>query len=127
MKYDDPLFGSPSDRPRDMLETFSEEVIISYGMCVWRLQEMCGLTYKEARAHMAYPRETRGELAETFGITPAAVRNLQNRAAMKIRNSGYNPDEVYGKYLAVHDIITGPREFFIEGDLVSDNGKRKRR
>ncbi|MDR0309241.1 MAG: hypothetical protein LBH88_00570, partial [Candidatus Methanoplasma sp.] len=76
MKYDDPLFGPPSDKPRDMLEKLGEEATISYGMCIWRLQEMCGLTYREARAYMAYPRETRVELAEIFEITPVAVRHL---------------------------------------------------
>ena len=98
MKYTDPLFGEPSDEPRDELEHLGEPAMTSYAMLMWRLQEMCGLTYKEARAHLMDPREDHWVLAETFGVTLAAVVSLQTRAMNKIKSSGYSLEEIYGNY-----------------------------
>jgi hypothetical protein len=104
MKYTDPMFGEPSDEPRDLLEMLGEPAMISYGMCMWRLQEMCGLSYKEARAYMSDSRESSEQLAEAFGSSVTAVRNLARRAREKIQVSGYTLGDIFCRYGMIYNI-----------------------
>lgn len=86
------------DKVIDYLNDQQERMNISYAMIMLKLQELCGLSYREARAHIIDYWETPEKMAEDLGITVASVRRSQNRAAWKVKNSGYKIDDIAGKY-----------------------------
>jgi len=112
MKKNDLIRVHPPDP--DQLEALEEKFAISYAMIMWKLQEMCGLTYKEARAHLICHWETEKIFAEDLGITLESVRKLKSRAAWKVRSSGFTMEQIVGKYGAIF-------LRFVEPDDVFDN------
>jgi len=99
MKKNDIIRIHPPDQ--DRFEAPEEKFTISYAMIMWKLQELCGLTYKEARAHLLHYRETEKDFAEDLNITVESVRKLKRRAAWKVRSSGSDLRQIAGKYDAV--------------------------
>jgi len=112
MKKKDLIRTHPPDQ--DQLEALKEKFTISYAMIMWKLQELCGLTYKEARAHLLYHWETEKNFANDLNITSASVRKLQNRAARKVRDSGFSMDRIAGKYDAIFRYFVEPDDVFEE-------------
>jgi len=69
---------------------------ILYSVCMFRLQDASGLTYKESRVVMAPFLEPMNELARTWDVTPASISKIRSRARMKISLSGHIEDELFG-------------------------------
>jgi hypothetical protein len=103
----------------ELYEKLMEPITISYAMVMWKLQELCGLTYKEARAHLMHYWESERYFAGDLNITIESVRKLQRRAAWKVRNSGYDIRQIAGKY---DDIF---RCFVSFDDTPIDNDKEQ--
>ena len=104
------------------LDDVEESYAVSYAMVMWKLQEMCGLSYKEARAYLQRHWETEEDLAEDLGITVASVRKLGSRAAWKVRNSGFEIGEICGKYDMILFRSVNPRSILLsspEGSRVT--------
>lgn len=68
-----------------------------YAMAMLILQENAGLTFKEARAFLAYSRESNLELAVEWGVTIQAISNLCRRAERKIEATGQSIEEILGE------------------------------
>ena len=96
-------------------ESVKEKFRTSYAMLMLRLQEMCGLTYREARAYLVHHRETEERMAEDLGITTAAVKNLKSRAAWKVRCSGYDLAEIVGDHGLILTRFTEPKDIVADG------------
>jgi hypothetical protein len=96
MKKNDHIRSHPPDHGQ--VEALIEKYRVSYAMVMWKLQEMCGLTYKEARAYLLYHRETAERFAEDLGITVASVHKLKKRATWKVESSGFSLEQIAGKY-----------------------------
>lgn len=75
-----------------------ENRLVSYAMLMLRLQEMCGLTYKEARAYLMPHWESEKRFAEDIGITIESVRSLRRRAVHKVQCSGFRLSQIVGGY-----------------------------
>ncbi|MCL2510350.1 MAG: hypothetical protein FWF07_04645 [Methanomassiliicoccaceae archaeon] len=76
------------------------ENFATYAIIMLKLQELCGMTYKEARAYLMAYEETPENFAEDLGINIRSVRKIYQRAALKMESSGftlYNIMERYGK------------------------------
>ena len=115
MKMDDYVRVLPPDY--SLLEEIEEKIAISYAMLMLKLQEMCGLTYREARAHLLHYWENEEDFAEDMNISIASVRKLQNRAAWKVRSSGFDIHQLAGKYNHVFYVRTiEPREISSDND-----------
>jgi len=109
----------------DQLEALEEKFAISYAMIMWKLQEMCGLTYKEARAHLIYHWETEKNFAKDLNITLGSVRKLKRRAARKVRDSGFTMEQIVGKYGAIFRHFVEPDDVF-DDDTAAPGKKRLR-
>jgi len=101
MNIDDHVRIHPPDP--EAAEAIRERYRISYAMVMWKLQELCGLTYKEARAHLMRYWEPEEKFAADLNISIASVRKLQSRAAWKVRSSGFDIRQMAGKYDAIFD------------------------
>lgn len=86
----------------ERLREIEEKEYSSYAVLMLRLQEMCGLTYREARAYLLPHRETQDELSKDLGISVGSVKNLRRRAAWKVQSSGFSLMEIIGRYGAVY-------------------------
>ena len=77
-----------------------------YAIILLKLQELCGMTYREARAHLMAYRETEDHFAKDMGITVQSARNICRRAAWKMECSGFDLYEIMERYgrLPVIDI-----------------------
>ena len=104
----------PPDHP--LAEEWKEKIRISYAMAMWKLQEMCGLTYKEARAYLLHYRESEEKFAKDLNITVASVRKLKNRAAQKVRSSGFSREQIFGKYNIICLRSTESRDTIFDDD-----------
>jgi len=72
----------------------------TYAIIMLKLQELCGMTYKEARAYLMAYNESAEGLAEDLGISIRSVRKIYQRASLKVDSSGftlYGIMERYGK------------------------------
>ncbi len=74
-----------------------DETWRQYYKAMYRLQDMAGLTFKEAQAVLASPRTV--QLAEKWGTTPENVYNLMRKGYNKIRRSGHDIREIYSDEL----------------------------
>ena len=121
MKKNDLIRVYPPDP--DRLETLKEKFTISYAMVMWKLQELCGLTYKEARAHLMHYWEPEEKFAADLNISIASVRKLQSRAAWKVRSSGFDIRQIAGKYDAIFDrrTIEPPDIPFDHAEMTEEN------
>jgi hypothetical protein len=63
-----------------------------------KLQELCGMTYKEARAYLMAYEETPESFAEDLGIDVRSVRNIYQRAVLKMDSSGYSLYRIMERY-----------------------------
>ena len=74
------------------------EKIAPYAVIMLKLQELCGMTYKEARAYLMAYKETEEHFAEDLGISMQSVRNIYRRAALKMKGSGFTLYEIMDAY-----------------------------
>ncbi|MDR0334889.1 MAG: hypothetical protein LBH69_03285 [Methanomassiliicoccaceae archaeon] len=95
-------------------EEGKEQSTIAYAMIMWKLQELCGLTYREARAHLVYYRETIEGLSKDLNISQAAARKLRSRAACKIADSYYTWQQIAGKYNMTAWHTIGVKDFVFD-------------
>jgi hypothetical protein len=98
----------------DMYEKIMERFRISYAMVMWKLQELCGLTYKEARAYLLYYWETEENYARDLNIAVASIRKLRSRAVWKVRNSGFDDRQIAGKYYDIFERFIEPEDIPID-------------
>ena len=63
-----------------------------YYKAMYRLQDMAGLTFKEAQAVLASPRTV--QLAEKWGTTSENVYNLMRKGLQKVERSGHDFDDI---------------------------------
>ncbi|MDR0508767.1 MAG: hypothetical protein LBG63_02945 [Candidatus Methanoplasma sp.] len=78
----------------------SEAEYINYAVCMLNLQEVAGLTYREARARMIiHVHELEETVAEEWGITVEDVYKLEAAAEDKIASLGMTQKDLFGKYL----------------------------
>jgi DNA-binding CsgD family transcriptional regulator len=78
-----------------------------FAVCMLRLQEKAGLTYKESRAYLSPYYESSSVLAEDFGISVEAIYNLVRRAKNKVAMTGMTEEEIFGEY-SPRDIYFSP-------------------
>ena len=68
-----------------------------YYKAMYWLQDMAGLTFKEAQAVLASPRTV--QLAEKWGTTPENVYNLMRKGLRKVEISGHNLRDIVSEKL----------------------------
>jgi len=73
----------------------------TYAVNMLQLQEICGLTYREARAFLIEYRENNITMAQDLDIDIHAIYNLKRKAKKKIEASGLTLEEIFGDHMPV--------------------------
>lgn len=73
-------------------DSLDDETWMQYYKAMYRLQDMAGLTFKEAQAVLASPRTV--QLAEKWGTTSENVYNLMRKGLQKVERSGHDFDDI---------------------------------
>jgi len=69
---------------------------------VHTLQDIAGLTFKEARAYInKYHMKNKEDLAKEFDITPQAVYNLERKAKIKVAASMLTNEDIFGDKISM--------------------------
>ncbi|MDR3206125.1 MAG: hypothetical protein LBT41_03395 [Candidatus Methanoplasma sp.] len=76
----------------------SEDDRLKYAMCMLGLQEIAGLSYKEARVYLSSRWESEEEIMDDLDLSRAAFRNLVRRSREKVSTSGFSDAEIFGDY-----------------------------
>ncbi len=83
-----------TDLSREERDKIMDDYVKKEALNIVRLQEMAGLTFKEAVVYVNWARVPMEALTDRLDTSTQSVHNLMGKAKTKIAISGYDPEEI---------------------------------